>query len=73
MKEFGEPYALLQSPDSLLRRITKQTGSSSASKLNTMAHRHHHKLQEAFKEESCEAGASNGDSALLAEYVVTFT
>ena len=68
MKEFGEPYALLQNAGSLLQRIVRQTGSNASKKLSTMAYLHHyHKYQE----RPDVAGAS--DLTLLAEYVIHYT
>ena len=75
VKEFGEPYALLQNSESLLQRMIRQTGSNASKKLNTMAYRHHYKHQEPLKQENNEDCASNKDDnfVLLAEHIIEYT
>lgn len=76
VREFGEPYALLQNSNSLLQRIIRQTGSDASKTLTKMAFEHHnYKHQETLKEENDEDGTSTDSNAcvLLAEHIFHYT
>lgn len=75
VREFGSPYALLQDPQSQLKRMVDQTGPSASRKLHQMAQEAHLHRMGHIHSSSTEKQGDSADSVafLLPRIVVTET